>query len=83
MSVRIRLKRLGTKMRPYYRIVVMDSRKPRDGRALEEVGIYHPISAEDQQLELNEERIREWLSKGAQPSATVKKLLNKKNITVK
>lgn len=83
MSVRIRLKRLGTKMRPYYRIVVMDSRKPRDGRALEEVGIYHPISPEGQQLELNEERIRDWLSKGAQPSATVKKLLNKKNITVK
>ena len=83
MSVRIRLKRLGTKMRPYYRIVVMDSRKPRDGRALEEVGIYHPISPEDQKLELNEERIRDWLSKGAQPSATVKKLLNKKNITVK
>lgn len=83
MSVRIRLKRLGTKMRPYYRIVVMDSRKPRDGRALEEVGIYHPISPEDKQLEINEERIRDWLSKGARPSATVKKLLNKRNITVK
>jgi small subunit ribosomal protein S16 len=83
VSVRIRLKRLGTKMRPYYRIVVMDSRKPRDGRALEEVGIYHPISPEEQQLEINEERIRDWLSKGAQPSATVKKLLNRKNITVK
>ena len=81
--VRIRLKRLGTKMRPYYRLVVMDSRKPRDGRALEEVGIYHPISPEGQQVELKEERIREWLSKGAQPSNTVKKLLNKQNITVK
>lgn len=83
MSVRIRLKRFGTKMRPYYRIVVMDSRSPRDGRALEEVGIYHPISPEGQQLELQEDRIREWLSKGARPSATVKKLLNKQNITVK
>ncbi len=81
MSVRIRLKRFGTKMRPYYRIVVMDSRKPRDGRALEEVGLYHPISPEEQQLELKEERIREWLAKGATPSDTVKKLLNKKNIT--
>jgi small subunit ribosomal protein S16 len=61
----------------------MDSRSPRDGRALEEVGIYHPISPEGQQLELQEDRIREWLSKGARPSATVKKLLNKQNITVK
>lgn len=83
MSVRIRLKRLGTKMRPYYRIVVIDSRAPRDGRAIEEVGLYHPISAEGKQLELKEDRIRDWLSKGAQPSDTVKKLLNKSNITVK
>ena len=81
--VRIRLKRLGTKMRPYYRLVVMDSRKPRDGRALEEVGLYHPISPEGQQVELKEDRIKEWLSKGAQPSNTVRKLLNKQNITVK
>ncbi len=81
--VRIRLKRLGTKMRPYYRIVVMDSRKPRDGRALEEVGIYHPISPEGQQVTIKEDRVREWLGKGAQPSNTVKKLLNKQNITVK
>jgi small subunit ribosomal protein S16 len=81
--VRIRLKRLGTKMRPYYRIVVMDSRKPRDGRALEEVGLYHPISPADEQVRIDEERVRDWLSKGAQPSATVKKLLNKHNITVK
>lgn len=83
MSVRIRLKRLGTKMRPYYRIVVMDTRAPRDGKALEEVGIYHPISEEGKQLELKEERIRDWLSKGARPSATVKKLLNQKDITTK
>lgn len=81
--VRIRLKRLGTKMRPYYRIVVMDSRKPRDGRALEEVGLYHPISPEGQQLQIKEDRVKEWLSKGAQPSNTVRKLLNSQNITVK
>lgn len=81
--VRIRLKRLGTKMRPYYRIVVMDSRKPRDGRALEELGIYHPISPEGRQVDIKEDRVRDWLSKGAQPSNTVKKLLNKQNITVK
>lgn len=83
MSVRIRLKRLGTKMRPYYRIVVMDSRQPRDGRALEEVGYYHPISPDEQKVDIKEDRVREWLSKGAQPSATVKRLLNKQNITVK
>jgi small subunit ribosomal protein S16 len=81
--VRIRLKRLGTKMRPYYRIVVMDSRKPRDGKALEEVGLYHPISPDGEQVRIDEERVKEWLGKGAQPSATVKKLLNKNNITVK
>ncbi len=81
--MRIRLKRIGTRKRPYYRIVVMDSRAPRDGRALEEVGTYHPISPEDQELVLNEERIRDWLSKGAQPSGTVKRLLNKNNITVR
>ncbi len=81
--VRIRLKRLGTKMRPYYRIVVMDSRKPRDGRALEELGVYHPISPEGQQVQIKEDRVREWLSKGAQPSNTVRRILNKQNITVK
>ena len=80
MSVKIRLKRLGTKKRPYYRVVVMDSRAPRDGRTLEEVGLYHPIETEDKQVVLKEDRIKEWLSKGAQPTATVKKLLNKHEI---
>jgi len=70
-------------MRPYYRIVVMDSRKPRDGRALEELGYYHPISDEGQQVRIDEERVKDWLSKGAQPSGTVKKLLNKHDIRVK
>ena len=81
--VRIRLKRLGTKMRPYYRIIVIDSRKPRDGRALEEVGVYHPLSPEGQQVKIKEERVKDWLSKGAQPSSTVRKILNKHSITVK
>jgi small subunit ribosomal protein S16 len=80
MSVKIRLKRFGTKKRPYYRIVVMDSRAPRDGRTLEEVGLYHPIEAEDKQVVLKADRIKEWISKGAQPTATVKKLLNKHEI---
>ncbi len=82
MSVKIRLKRFGTKKRPYYRIVVMDSRAPRDGRTLEEVGLYHPIEVEDKQVVLKVDRIKEWISKGAQPTATVKKLLNKHEIFI-
>jgi len=77
--VRIRLKKFGTKKRPYYRIVVQDSRKPRDGTTIEEVGLYHPIEAEDKQISFNAERVRYWLSVGAQPSDTVRKILNKKN----
>jgi len=83
VSVKIRLKRMGTKRRPYYRIVVMDSRAPRDGRAIEEVGIYHPIETEDKQLSLKEDKVKEWLGKGARPTLTVKRLLNKNNITIK
>lgn len=80
MSVRIRLKRFGTKKRPYYRIVVMDSRTARDGRALDEVGFYHPIEVEDKQLSIKEDKVRKWLDKGATPSDTVRNLLNRKNI---
>jgi len=74
---------MGTKKRPYYRIVVMDSRTPRDGRALDEVGLYHPIEAEDKQVRVEDEKIRSWLKKGARPSDTVRKLLNKNNIFIK
>ncbi len=83
MSVKIRLKRFGTKKRPYYRIVVMDSRTPRDGRSIEEVGFYHPIEVEDRQISFDEQRIREWLDKGALPSDTVRKLLNRKQFHIK
>ncbi len=83
MSVKIRLKRFGTKQRPYFRIVVMDSRKPRDGRSIEEVGLYHPIEKEENQLRLKEDRIKEWLAKGAVPTNTVKRLLNKQDIFLK
>ncbi|TVQ57477.1 MAG: 30S ribosomal protein S16 [Phycisphaerales bacterium] len=78
MSTKIRLKRMGAKKRPYYRIVVMDSRTPRDGRAIEEVGYYHPIEMDEDNLQIKEDRIREWLQKGAKPSETVRKLLNRK-----
>ncbi len=83
MSVRIRLKRFGTKRRPFDRIVVTDSRSPRDGRTLEEVGFYHPIEIAEKQLSVKEDRIREWLAKGAQPSGTVRKLLNNINFRIR
>lgn len=83
MSVKIRLKRFGSKMRPFYRIVIMDSRKPRDGRSLEEIGLYHPIEVPEKQLVIDEARAKEWLAKGAQPTDTVKHLLNSKGIHVK
>jgi len=58
----------------------MDSRAPRDGKALEELGYYHPIEKEERQLKLHEEKIKEWIKKGAQASPTVKRLLNKNSI---
>jgi small subunit ribosomal protein S16 len=83
MAAKIRLKRFGSKMRPFYRIVIMDARSPRDGRSIEEIGTYHPIEVEGKQLTIDEARAKEWLSKGAQPSDTVRSLLNKKGIHVK
>jgi small subunit ribosomal protein S16 len=81
--VKIRLKRIGTKKRPFYRVVVMDSRAPRDGRTLEEVGTYHPIEEEGNQTKFEVERIKEWIGKGAQPTLTVKRLLNKAKVSLK
>lgn len=81
MSVRIRLKRFGTKKRPFYRIVVMDSRTPRDGRVLEEIGLYHPIEKEGKQVSMNEAKVKSWLEKGATPSNTVKQLLKRKPVS--
>ena len=83
MSVKIRLKRMGSRMRPYYRIVVMDSRSPRDGRAIEEVGFYHPVEMKDKQIEIKTDRVREWLDKGAQPTHTVRRLLNKVDFRIR
>ncbi|TVR36212.1 MAG: 30S ribosomal protein S16 [Spirochaetaceae bacterium] len=83
MSTKIRLKRMGSKRRPYYRIVVMDSRSPRDGKAIEEVGFYHPVEVDEGNLQIKEDRIREWLDKGAKPSDTVRQLLNRKQFYLK
>ena len=75
--VKIRLKRLGAKKRPYYRVVVMDARRPRDGKAIEEIGTYHPIEAEDRQVNVDIARVKYWISVGAQPTPTVKRLINR------
>jgi small subunit ribosomal protein S16 len=82
MSASIRLKKFGTKKRPYYRIVVMDKRSARDGKAIEELGYYHPIEAEEKQINFNADRVRNWVETGAQVSDTVRSLLNKKNFSL-
>ena len=74
--VKIRLKRMGMKKKPFYRLVVTDSRSPRDGRFIEEIGYYNPVS-EPKQLKINEERAKYWLSVGAQPTDTTRGLLKK------
>ena len=74
--VKIRLKRMGMKKEPFYRIVVADSRTPRDGRFIEEIGYYNPVS-NPVELKIDEERAKYWLSVGAQPTETTRSLLNK------
>ncbi len=79
MATRIRLRRMGAKKRPYFRVVVADQRSPRDGRFIENIGIYHPM--EDPSLiQIDEGKALEWLSKGAQPSQAVQVLLTKVGI---
>ncbi len=82
MSVKIRLKRMGSKKRPFYRIVVAHSRSPRDGRFIETVGTYNPLT-EPEQVTLKEEAIMNWLSNGAQPSDTVRNILSKQGVMKK
>lgn len=74
MAVKMRLKRMGAKKAPFYRIVVADSRSPRDGRFIEEIGYYNP-TVEPSEIKINEELAKKWLSTGAQPTETVQKLL--------
>jgi ribosomal protein S16 len=75
--VKIRLKRFGTQKRPYYRVVVQDSRKPRDGVCIEEIGTFMPIEAEERQVSIDMERAKYWIGVGAQPTETVAKLMNR------
>jgi small subunit ribosomal protein S16 len=76
MAVKIRMKRVGTKNTPVYRIVVADGRSPRDGKFIEEIGTYQPLK-KDNNFELNLERAKYWVSKGAQPSDTVASFIKK------
>jgi small subunit ribosomal protein S16 len=82
MAVKIRLKRMGTKKTPFYRVVVADSRAPRDGRFIEEIGTYNPI-ANPAVANIKEEKALEWMGKGAKPSDTVRNLFSKAGIMEK
>lgn len=82
MAVKIRLRRMGAHKAPFYRIVVADSRSPRDGRFIEEIGYYNPI-AEPAVIKIDEEKAAKWIKNGAQPSDVVKRLFNQTGITDK
>ena len=79
MAVKLRLKRMGSKQKPFYRIVAADSRSPRDGRFIETVGTYNPIK-QPAEVNIDEEKANKWLDNGAQPTDTVKALLSKAGI---
>ncbi|MCS6972832.1 MAG: 30S ribosomal protein S16, partial [Leptospiraceae bacterium] len=80
MVVKLRLQRFGTKKRPYYRIVAATSTVKRDGKFLDILGLYHPLVAEEKQLRVDKEKVMAWLSRGAQPTDTVKSILSKTGI---
>ncbi|MBO4897637.1 MAG: 30S ribosomal protein S16 [Clostridia bacterium] len=80
MAVKIRLRRMGAKKAPFYRVVVADSRYPRDGRFIEEVGTYNPMT-NPSEIKLDAEKINKWLATGAQPTDSVKSLLKRSGIS--
>ncbi len=79
MAVKIRLRRMGAKKAPFYRVVVADSRYPRDGRFIEEIGTYNPL-ADPTEFKVDAEKAKKWIANGAQPTDTVKALLKKNGI---
>ncbi len=79
MAVKIRLRRMGAKKSPFYRVVVADSRYPRDGRFIEQVGTYNPLT-EPATVDFDTEKVEKWIANGAQPTDTVKRLLKNKGI---
>jgi len=80
VAVKMRLRRMGAKKKPFYRIVIADERAPRDGKFIDQVGTYNPL-ANPSEIKFDEEKTREWLRKGVQPTDTVKKLLKICGIT--
>ena len=82
MAVKLRLKRMGSTKKPYYRIVAADSRSPRDGRFIEIVGTYNPVK-KPAEITVNEELALKWLNNGAQPTETVRSILSKEGIMAK
>ena len=82
MAVKLRLKRMGAKQKPFYRIVAADSRSPRDGRFIEIVGTYNPVKKSAEVI-VNEELALKWLNNGAQPTETVRSILSKEGIMAK
>lgn len=79
MAVKIRLRRMGAKKNPFYRIVVADSRYPRDGRFIEEIGTYDPLKT-PADVKIDADKAKQWIANGAQPTDTVRVLLKKSNI---
>ena len=79
MAVKIRLRRMGAKKAPFYRVVVADSRYPRDGRFIEEIGYYNPLTT-PAEVKIDGEKAKKWIANGAQPTDTVKALLKKNDI---
>ncbi|MBQ7037456.1 MAG: 30S ribosomal protein S16 [Clostridia bacterium] len=79
MAVKIRLRRMGAKKAPFYRVVVADSRYPRDGRFIEEIGTYNPMT-EPSEIKIDGEKAKKWMANGAQPTDSVKALLKRSGI---
>ncbi len=79
MAVKIRLRRMGAKKAPFYRVVVADSRYPRDGRFIEEIGTYNPMT-DPAEIKIDSDKAKKWISNGAQPTDTVKSILKKEGI---
>lgn len=79
MAVKIRLRRMGAKKAPFYRIVVADSRYPRDGRFIEEIGTYNPTTTPSE-IKVDADKAKQWIANGAQPTDTVKALLKKEGV---
>ncbi|EGC82139.1 MULTISPECIES: 30S ribosomal protein S16 [Anaerococcus] len=79
MAVKIRLKRMGQKKKPFYRVVVADSRSPRDGKFIEEIGIYNPIS-NPKEFRVDNEKAKQWIKNGAKPTSIVEKLFKDNDV---